>query len=129
MYTIDASKGGVYGVRACYATVANSTVLAATVDEGTDAACTEQSEGLVFYKTNLPSLYTYIYIYIYIYMYIETGGWSRRRQGPRTAQCMSHLRLRPPWQLGQYCWRGWRNGHEPRTRRLKPQGSSKRVLP
>ena len=40
---------------AVYATLANSTSLAATVDEGTDAACTEQSEGLVFFETNLPS--------------------------------------------------------------------------
>ena len=39
---------------AVYATLANSTGLAATVDESTDAACTEQSDGLVFFETTLP---------------------------------------------------------------------------
>ena len=38
---------------AVYATRANSTSLAATVDEGADAVCTGQSEDLVFFETNL----------------------------------------------------------------------------
>ena len=38
-----------------YCKLANSAGLAATVDEGTEAACTEQSEGLVFFETILPS--------------------------------------------------------------------------
>ena len=40
---------------AVYTPLANSTGLAATVDEGTDAARTEQCEDLVFFETNLPS--------------------------------------------------------------------------
>ena len=41
--------------RGCLRHPANSPSLSANMDEGTDAACTEQSEDLVFFETNLLS--------------------------------------------------------------------------
>lgn len=44
-----------FNVRARYATLANSTALAITVDDGTNLACNELSEGFALYEENLPS--------------------------------------------------------------------------
>lgn len=54
-YTVYAPESGVFNVTARYATLANSTALAITVDDGTNLPCKKESDGLVLYDSLLPS--------------------------------------------------------------------------
>lgn len=54
-YTVFASKSGLFDVSVRYATLANSTALSVTVDDGSDLPCKKNSEGTVLYRSDLPS--------------------------------------------------------------------------
>ena len=48
-------RSGLFDVSVRYATLANSTALSVTVDDGTDLPCDKRSATTVFYRSDLPS--------------------------------------------------------------------------
>lgn len=54
-YTVYVAESGTFLVSARYSTLANSTALAITVDDGSNLECTAQSDGLILYDDALPS--------------------------------------------------------------------------
>lgn len=54
-YTVFTPKSGLFDVSVRYATLANSTALSITVDDGSDRACEKNSEGTALYRSDLPS--------------------------------------------------------------------------
>ncbi|CAM9354034.1 unnamed protein product, partial [Laminaria digitata] len=54
-YTVYTSESGLFDVSVRYATLANSTALSVTVDDGTDLPCDKRSPGTVLYRSDAPS--------------------------------------------------------------------------
>lgn len=80
-YTVYAPESGVFNVTARYATLADSTALAITVDDGTNLPCKKDSDGLVLYDSLLPS----------------TDAWDVWADTDKVGCCFSSYILHATW--------------------------------